>query len=84
MGRGGSKNDGLLVEEEEAIPGVGDRVKVVVASSAIGVTEISSDGTMQTGGTGEGENEVGHGVATAVGVEVVAFVKGKIFSSKVT
>ena len=84
ISRGDSENDGLLVEEEEVIPGVGDRVKVVVASGVIGVTEISSNGTMQTGGTGEGEDGAGHGVAATVGVEIVAFVKEKIFSSKLT
>ena len=53
MGRDNSKNDGLLVGEEEVIPSVGDRFKIVVTSGVIGVIEISSDGTMQTGGTGE-------------------------------
>jgi len=32
-GRGDAKQDELLVGEEEAIPGVGDRVTIVVASS---------------------------------------------------
>ena len=53
MGRDNSKNDGLLVGEEEVIPSVGDRFKIVVTSGVIGVIEISSDGTMQTGETGE-------------------------------
>ena len=53
MGIDNSKNDGLLVGEEEVIPSVGDRFKIVVTSGVIGVIEISSDGTMQTGGTGE-------------------------------
>ena len=53
MGRYNSKNNGLLVGEEEVIPSVGDRFKIVVTSGVIGVIEISSDGTMQTGGTGE-------------------------------
>ena len=49
IGRDDSENDGLLVGEEEVIPSVGDEVKVSIASGAIGVTKISSDGTMQTG-----------------------------------
>ena len=53
MGRDNSKNDGLLVGEEEVIPSVGDRFKIIVTSGVIGVIEISSDGTVQTGGTGE-------------------------------
>jgi hypothetical protein len=41
-GRGDARQDELLVREEEAIPGVGDRVTVVVASN---------NGTTQTRGT---------------------------------
>jgi hypothetical protein len=50
-GRGDARQDELLVREEEAIPGVGDRVTVVVASNIGDMMVRLSNGTIQTRGT---------------------------------
>ena len=84
IGRGDVKQDELLVGEEEAIPGVGDRVTVGVTSGTEDVMVRLYNGTMQTGGTIEWGEGAGHSVIVDWGAEGVAFVKGKIFSSKVT
>jgi len=61
-GRGDAEHDELLVGEEEAIPGVGDRVTVVVASGTEDVMVRLSNVTMQNGATREGGEGAGHDV----------------------
>jgi hypothetical protein len=61
-GRGDTEHDELLVGEEEVIPGVGDRVTVVVASGTEDVMVRLSNVTMQNGAIREGGEGTGHDV----------------------
>ena len=61
-GRGDAVHDELFVGEEEAIPSVGDRVTVVVASDTEDVMVRLSNVTIQNGATREGGEGAGHDV----------------------
>jgi hypothetical protein len=82
--RGETEEDESLGGEEEAIPGVGEGGTVAAPSGTKGVVIGVSNGTMQTGGTGEGGEDAGHCVAEEGSVKGGASLKGKILSSKVT
>ena len=80
----GETEDELLREEDEGIPGVGGVGTVAAASCTRGVMIGVSNGTMQTGGTGDGGEDAGHCMAEGGVTEGGASLKGKMLSSKVT
>ena len=57
-GSGETKEEELLRGEDEGIPGVGEGGTIAVPSCTRGVVIGVSNRTMQTGGTGEGGEDV--------------------------